>query len=320
MTLVAMVDGLAGAGLDVSSLRRDLALDAAPPAAATRPASDLDLLIERAGALDPRPTLAMEVGLNVPMGGFGIVDYLANSSETIRSSLLSLEAHFAALASVLRIELDATPEELVVRVVDIDNASDWGMEFSLGAIFGRFRDHVAIREAGMRRPEPDPAFAAVLGVPVRFAASCSFFSIPNEALDLASRRADPRLYAALLPVASELVAGRDRGSIETAVRARLRDLLPTGRADAAAVARLLGVSERTLSRRLSDAGTTFRDVMDGFCAEESERLLRRELSLSEIAERLGYGDQSAWTKAFRRWRGVTPAAWRRADRADRPGP
>ncbi|MEL7369843.1 MAG: helix-turn-helix transcriptional regulator, partial [Myxococcota bacterium] len=122
--------------------------------------------------------------------------------------------------------------------------------------------------------------------------------------------ADPRLHTMLQMVARDLQLGADRTPFESAVRARLRDLLMQKRTDACSVARAMGVSERTLGRRLAETGTTFRDVLDRFRAEQSERLLLDgALSLAEIADALGYNDQSAWTKAFRRWRGQTPATW-----------
>ena len=62
-------------------------------------------------------------------------------------------------------------------------------------------------------------------------------------------------------------------------------------------------------RRLSSSNTTFQRVLDAFRSRESERLLRAERPLVEIALALGYGDQTAWTRSFRRWNGTSPTGW-----------
>jgi AraC-like DNA-binding protein len=89
--------------------------------------------------------------------------------------------------------------------------------------------------------------------------------------------------------------------------------LPGGDAEAAGVARALGLSERTLHRRLQELGTTWREVLDGFREAEAERLLLQGPgALSEVALRLGFSDQTAWNRAFRRWKGVSPTDWLRS--------
>ena len=74
---------------------------------------------------------------------------------------------------------------------------------------------------------------------------------------------------------------------------------------------LLGVSERTLQRRLTELGRSFSDVVEDFRREEAARLLATPgLHLVEVAGRLGYAEQTSFTRAFRRWTGTTPGAWR----------
>jgi len=113
----------------------------------------------------------------------------------------------------------------------------------------------------------------------------------------------------------ELTQPNDTG-LESALRARLRGSLSQGQATPHRMATLLGVSERTLQRRLAEHGRSFTDVLEEFRREESARLLcDRRLALTEIATRLGYAEQTSFTRAFRRWTGSTPGAWR----ADRRG-
>ena len=98
---------------------------------------------------------------------------------------------------------------------------------------------------------------------------------------------------------------------------RIRGLL-SERADYPAVgalARELHMSERTLKRKLADHGTTYSAIRDDLRRQRALLLLEnRELSIGEIAGRLGYSELPNFTRAFRKWTGHTPAAYRDRDR------
>ena len=69
----------------------------------------------------------------------------------------------------------------------------------------------------------------------------------------------------------------------------------------------LGLSERTLTRRLNDHGTSFAEIVDGLRHQLALRYLNeRHLSLTQVSFLLGYAGQSAFSTAFRRWTGKTP--------------
>ena len=79
---------------------------------------------------------------------------------------------------------------------------------------------------------------------------------------------------------------------------------------------MLGISARTLTRRLADAGTRFGTLQRNVQMERAMTDLRHGTrSVAEIAERLGYADSAAFTRAFRSWTGEAPARWRREQRA-----
>jgi AraC-like DNA-binding protein len=78
------------------------------------------------------------------------------------------------------------------------------------------------------------------------------------------------------------------------------------------VASALGLSPRSLKRRLADAGVTFLELVEKARCERALLLIRSpSLSLDDIADRLGYSNVSNLVRAFRRWTGTTPAAYRR---------
>ena len=91
----------------------------------------------------------------------------------------------------------------------------------------------------------------------------------------------------------------------------LRGKLIRGTCSADVVASLYSVSRRTLYRHLKAEGRTFRQVTNGVRCEIACTLIAEtDLSFSQIAEILNYSEASAFTRAFQRWSGQTPSAWR----------
>ena len=106
--------------------------------------------------------------------------------------------------------------------------------------------------------------------------------------------------------------------VASPVRQAIATLLPDGHPAIRRVARIVGVNARTLQRRLAEAGITYRRVVDDVRSKAACRLLDdRSLNLSEIAFRLGYSDPAHFTRAFTRWTGMTPRAYRRRDPQNR---
>jgi AraC-like DNA-binding protein len=156
---------------------------------------------------------------------------------------------------------------------------------------------------------------------VAFGCATAALRVGEAAWRAPLRTADPALQATLRHLSDRLDLGQDGTDLERAVRARLRGLLVQGRADAPTLARTMGMSERTLRRRLAGAGRTYQEVVDRFRETEAERLLAVPgAALTEVALRLGFSDPSAFTRAFRRWKGMPPSAWAAGRRAPAPPP
>jgi AraC-like DNA-binding protein len=94
-----------------------------------------------------------------------------------------------------------------------------------------------------------------------------------------------------------------RGLVEN----QLTSLLPSGRVQAAMIAEQLGMSERTLRRRLIEEGTTFSETLDRLRNSLARRYLEdQRISLQQIAWLLGYSELAAFNHAFKRWFGTSP--------------
>jgi AraC-like DNA-binding protein len=105
---------------------------------------------------------------------------------------------------------------------------------------------------------------------------------------------------------------RDRGSFRSRVENAIVPLLPHGKAQVGEVARHLGISQRTLARRLIAEEISFSDVLENLRSGLANRYLADpELAVSQIAWLLGYRDVGAFSHAFKRWTGKTPSQARR---------
>lgn len=151
-------------------------------------------------------------------------------------------------------------------------------------------------------PEHGPQVRVTLGENVAYGAARNAIRFPTAWLALQSPLADATLYGVAL---QELQAAKARLTGPDGLRERVERLLkslPAGRLTADEVARTTGISRRTLVRRLSEAGTSYRDLLDAELRIRAERLLRGgELSHAQIAEQLGYTDPSSFSRACRRW-------------------
>jgi AraC-like DNA-binding protein len=154
-----------------------------------------------------------------------------------------------------------------------------------------------------------------VGTKVEFGADLDEFALNIEARDLPVIHADNYLNNLILKYCEAALANgrRDMSQLRTKVENAISSLLPHGRVLAGDVARTLGMSERTLARKLADEGLNFTDVLQDLRRDLAVRYLDdRNLLVSKIAWLLGFKDVSAFTHACKRWTGKTPRQMRTA--------
>lgn len=161
-----------------------------------------------------------------------------------------------------------------------------------------------------RAPRDFAPYRRFFQAPLRFDAEQSAVAFPSRWLDQPLSGADPLLHRHLEAEASALHA-RANGDIVRSVRQLLRKMLVTQKISITHIARQLGVHERTLNRRLRAEGTTFQREVEVMRFAAAQQLLdETALSLAQVATALEYADASAFSRAFKRWAGLTPAQWR----------
>jgi AraC-like DNA-binding protein len=146
--------------------------------------------------------------------------------------------------------------------------------------------------------------------PVRFNQESASIVFPARDLDLRIAGADP-LLRAMLEEKIQHLKGAQGVEFSDDIRRLLRTRLTSTRCSADDIAELLTMHRRTLSRHLKSSGMGYRAITNEIRFEIARQLLQdTQVPLAQIAAALGYSEASAFTRAFRRWSGQTPTAWR----------
>ena len=150
--------------------------------------------------------------------------------------------------------------------------------------------------------------------PVKFGARRNILVLHTADLDRPFLTHNAELLEMLDPqLVKALEEQRAQRSISEQVKWILKRLLAGARPDVSAVARELGLSDRTLQRRIVDDGSTFRQLLLEARQELAREYLNRpEMDVAEVAYLLGYEDSNSFYRAFRTWEGTTPAQLRSA--------
>jgi AraC-like DNA-binding protein len=164
------------------------------------------------------------------------------------------------------------------------------------------------------RSEAGSKFARFLGKDVEFGGNADEIVFPAGSAEWTLVDADPRLNKILLKNCEASLNARNskRGSFRITVENTIAPLLPHGQAHADVVAKKLGMSERTLARRLADEDVSFTEVLQQLKESLASRYLEDDgMPISRIAWLLGFEEVSSFSHACRRWTGKSPRELRR---------
>lgn len=271
--------------------------------------------------------IGLLVGARFDLGGFGALGKLLCNSpsvgDAVRSLLLHLHLHDRGAAPVL---LAPTPTSLLLGYTVYRHETPAIPQIYDTAIAIAYR---LLRELcgslwkprrvqfSYRRPSNLVPYVRLFKVPVRFEAEVSGINFASTDLQRPIEGADPVQYEMLVAAMKEAEANGGM-SFREKVQGALHQLVFGGSSSADDVARLFGIHERTLRRRLADEGETLHELIQQTRFELAQQLLENtELPVTAIAGALRYEDPNAFSRAFRSWAGLSPRQWRVEHRAKR---
>jgi AraC-like DNA-binding protein len=280
-------------------------------------------LFEEAAAADPdATTLPLRVGASMRSDDYGPFGFAWKSAPTLRGSFERAARYALVLTSVAAYEVEECFGGAFMHL-HREGERRLGMRLSNEATLASI---VAIsREVSSQpfRPEavylkheapPDTAgHEAYFECPVHFGSDKDAIRVSVRTLGTPNRVGDPSIARFFDTLLSAEVRTLDESvPLDRRVRDRVSTALSGGVPALSDVARELGVSGRTLQRRLAAEGSSFQSLVDEARRRLAERLLRQDadVALTEVTFMTGFSDQSAFTRAFRRWTGRTPGAFR----------
>jgi AraC-like DNA-binding protein len=275
-------------------------------------------------AHDSDPALGLRLGRHATVRDLGLVGYVMGASATLGQALDRLGRYYGILREGVecRMERRGAGAAIVLHAAALDASSvRQEVDARIAAILTICRELVGQR---IVPGTVDLPYGQVHGLgehrrmfgSARFRFDQSYGALQFGSGDLARaiRTADGTLARYLERLAVDM-----RGDLESSRSASfgsdvahvLAANLRSGSASISDAAASLGLSDRTLQRRLRYEATTFTEVLEQVRRQEAERLLSGSLlPIDQVAVRLGYGESSTFYRAFHRWHGVTPGTFR----------
>ena len=281
-------------------------------------------VLENALDLSGDPSFGFRLGRRLTIASHGPLGFLVSTSPDLRTALGAVEAYATTRMSFLRMSFapGATHSALNGRfAVEAPAAVHRCMAEALSVIVADLAGFVLgrpARDIETDFPHPDPGIAVdALPGPMRFDCASLAFRVPNEVAAEPNASANHAMHELARAQCETILAELAEQPGASSTRRALEQVIlsvPSGPLSEEDAAAAMFISARTLARRLAAEGTSFRAVRDDLLARRAAGHLRDGMPVTAIATLLGYHDASGFRRAFKRWYGETPDAWRRSPR------
>lgn len=295
-------------------------------------ASDLVILFRNYNQCAADRGWTARLGSQFSMAAHGPLGFAALSAPTLGEALEVMAALNASRTTAVDAQLIATDTHLAVRVTDVTGERDfaiWVVEVVikvLESLISTILGHPVGRNVIVNFAHPSPEGVSQLieayDAKVVFDAPDNSIAVPLPWRHLPSPLHDESVFRANVIRCRELIAAREQSeSFALAVSSQLSNhfdsqLLHTGQSapppTMEQLAEAMHLTSRTLIRKLQRENTTYRELLEQLRRQHAQQLLTdARRNVADVAEILGYREAANFTRAFKRWHGVSPAAWRR---------
>ncbi len=282
-------------------------------------------VLDEAQRLRPEePALGISIGKLVQPRHLGVLGYLAMASDTLGEALAVYQRYQRLILGTELADVSVRGLDVEIRWTPIEGSSIIADELAIAALITFLRRQLdnapatrSISFTHLGSPERRAVCESYLGCTVSFGDTHSRLRFPMSYLGTHMPRRDAGLRALLDQQAEALLTALpDPNAFDGAVQQLLVKMLPDGEVSIEKMAKRLHQSSRTLQRRLADSGMTWQELVDNTREQLARQYLADPgLSIAEVALLLGYSQQSAFTRAFSRWTGRSPLAYRQSLRS-----
>lgn len=266
-------------------------------------------------------TLPLRVGAAMCSDDYGAFGLAWKSATTLRGSYNRAERYAQVLTSVSTYEVEATNQGSFMHLhrsgerclgMRLSNEATIASILKISQEVSTKAVHPIAVYFKHAPPESIADHETYFGCPVHFHSDKDALLISSENLQAPNKLGDGSISKFFeLHLETELSKLEDDTALDRQIRRHVRQSLSEGIPMLSDVARCFGMSGRTLQRRLSESGYSYQTLVDESRQQLAERLLREtDFSLVEIAFMTGFSEQSAFTRAFKRWAGQSPRNFR----------
>ena len=320
-TVRAVLAAASDKGVDPAVLLAEAGID---PAVAQDPDGEVTLpqmkaFWETAYRQSGDPYLAINAGIRAAHGSYKTLDYMFLSAKTVEDGITAFVDHFRLINTWLNFDIDGDQNGVhVVLNSRIGPVPHPAVEITFAVFTERLRKVLGsgwtpFRVSFLHQPVGEASFyEGFFRAPVSFGADAAAMSFTADQWATPLPGGDDGLFRVLTSHAELLGANRpDPDDPVQRARAEILRVLKDGVPTVEDTAGALGIGARTFQRRLSDQNLSFSQIVDQVREEQARELVTLgAMSLSETAFFLGFADQSAFSRAFKRWTGQTPRAFR----------
>ena len=312
-------------GLDAVRIAHQAGVDLAKvPEPAERIAVDkIDAMLAVAIPLIGDPAFGLQAARCWHPAHLGVLGHAWLSSDTLRTGLERVTRYFRLVGERGLTKVDTTRQGL--KVCFRANRGDPAL-VPVAAVFVdiamavlldmcRMNAGAALRPvaATLCRPKPQESevYQRFFGCAVRFRAEEDAFVVSAQDADRPLPSANRQLAAVFDTMLTEQLGRLDRSDVVSRCRAEVIQHLESGEMRQEDMAKRLHMSERTLQRRLAQADTNYLRLVDDTRKDLALRYIEDATrSITDVAFTLGFSQQSAFNRAFKRWTGVNPTEYR----------
>ncbi|WP_204114405.1 AraC family transcriptional regulator [Shimia biformata] len=269
------------------------------------------------------PDLGVQLGKKQSFDAIGVVALVVRMERTVRDAVQAVLRNLFLHTNAVIVELRELPGGKYAELsMDVRSEGTGARQYREMSLCGVKNDLIAI--AGRNpvfvkaRVPHGPSkgreiLSRELNCPVEYHARSCAVVFEADILDLAIPQSDIAFHPIIKRYLVEATQEKQRDFTEV-VRLEIFRQMSSGEVSQDKVADAMRLQKRTLQRRLKEAGTSFRELLDGERKRKALTLVQQtRLSMFEVAMALGYSDQTAFNQAFKRWYGRNPLAIRRED-------
>lgn len=245
--------------------------------------------------------------------GFGLL-----ASATLMDFCTRVQRYFRLVSQNALIEIEDRGEAVYFASVPLPDVCPQTQDAWIGLLLRMmrllYRDDFSPLAVEFAHPVPDGGdgpYVEFFGAPASFDCEAVALVLPKADMNVPLKGASPELAQFNDNLAMEYIAKLDRADVVANTRACIIELLPGGECSKSQVAAAIGMSTSSLQARLTERGTSFHELLNEIRRDLACSYLKQSgVSVTEITFLLGFTDVSNFTRAFKRWTGVSPTSYR----------